>query len=67
MLGFLGAGAAGVLSGLIGTALTSITGYFTQRLKNKHDVAMAELDIKSMKMEAEMNIKVTKAKVEGYR
>ncbi len=65
MLGFLGAGAAGVLSGLVGTALTSIMGFFTQRLKNKHDVAMAELDIKSMKMEAEMNIKVTRAKVEG--
>ena len=65
MLEFLGAGALGVISGLIGTAVTTVAGYFTQRLKNKHDVEMANLDIKSMKMEAEMNIKVTKAKVEG--
>jgi hypothetical protein len=65
MLEFLGAGAFGILSGLIGTAVTTVAGYFTQKLKNKHDVSMAELDIKSMKMEAEMNIKVTKAKVEG--
>lgn len=64
-LDFLGAGAAGVVSGLIGTAVTTVAGYFTQKLKNKHDVEMGNLDIKSMKMEAEMNIKVTKAKVEG--
>lgn len=65
ILELLGSGALGTLVGLIGTGITTIAGYFTQKLKNKHDVAMAEMDIKAIQAEADASIKVTKAKVEG--
>ncbi len=58
-------GIAGVLSGLIGSIVTSITNYKTQKLKNEHDIAMAKIEKEAMIAEAEMGIKVTEAKVQG--
>jgi hypothetical protein len=52
-------------AGVVGTAITGIFNYKTQKLKNTHDVAMAKLDMEHLKVEAEANIKVTKARVEG--
>lgn len=65
LLELLGSGVLGTVTGLIGTGITTIAGYFTQKLKNKHDIAMGKLDIKTIKVEADASIKVTKAKVEG--
>jgi hypothetical protein len=65
MLEFLTAGVVGTITGIIGNAITGIFNYKTQKLKNTHDVAMAKLDMEHLKVEAEANIKVTKARVEG--
>ncbi len=65
MLEFLTAGVIGTITGIVGNAITAFTNYKTQKLKNVHDVAMAELDMKMIKVEADASIKVTKAKVEG--
>lgn len=65
MFEFLTAGALGAISGFIGTIVTSITNYKMQKLKNEHDATMAKLDMEAIKVEAEANIKVTKAQVEG--
>ena len=65
LLELLGSGVLGTLTGLLGTGITTIAGYFTQKLKNKHDISMGELDLKTIKAEADASIKITKAKVEG--
>lgn len=57
----LSAGATGLLGNLISTVFT----FFNQKEKNKHDVVLRELDIKSMEMEAKMNIQITDAQVQG--
>lgn len=58
-------GLAGVLTGLIGNVVTSITNYKTQKLKNAHDVSMAKIEHEAMIAEAEIGIKVTEAQVQG--
>jgi len=55
----------GVLSGLLGPIVTSISNYLSQKLKNAHDEKMAELNMQMMKLEAEMQIKVQESKVAG--
>lgn len=55
----------GGVTGLIGNVITGIMSYKTQKLKNEHDVAMIKAQTESMKIEAEMNIKVTQAQIEG--
>ena len=55
----------GGLTGLIGSALTSLTNYKMQKLKNDHDAKMAELDMQTIRLEAEMQVKVTQAETEG--
>lgn len=65
MLEFLTAGLFGTITGLIGNIVTSYTNYKTQKLKNVHDVEMSKLDMKMIQVEADANIKVTKARVEG--
>ena len=65
MLEFLTAGVIGTITGIVGNAITGIFNYKTQKLKNVHDENMAKLDMQHLKVEADANIRVTKAKVEG--
>ena len=55
----------GGLTGLIGNALTSFTNFKMQKLKNQHEEKMSELDMQTIRLEAEMNVKVTQAETEG--
>ena len=55
----------GVATGLIGNLLTSVTGYFTQRQKNKHDVAMHQYALEERKQEAALEIQVDKNHTDG--
>jgi len=61
----LGSGIFGTLAGIIGGAITAITNYKMQKLKNEHDLAMLKAETEAMIAEAKANIAVTKAKVEG--
>lgn len=53
------------LTSLIGNALTSVTNFKMQKLKNQHEEKMSELDMQTIRLEAEMNVKVTQAETEG--
>ncbi|MBU1633260.1 hypothetical protein KJ762_01985 [bacterium] len=55
----------GGLTGLIGNALTSFTNFKMQKLKNDHAAKMADLDMQTIRLEAEMQVKVTTAETEG--
>jgi len=55
----------GGLTGLIGNALTSFTNFRMQKLKNQHEEKMSELDMQTIRLEAEMQVKVTTAETEG--
>lgn len=55
----------GGVTGLIGNVITGIMNYKTQKLKNEHEVAMIHAQTDAMRIEAEMNIQVTKAQYEG--
>ena len=65
MLEFLTSGVLGTVTGLLGSIVTAIVNYKHQKLKNEHDIKMAELDQQAIRLEAEMNIKIEKAKTEG--
>ena len=58
-------GIIGTLTGLLGTALTSVMNYKTQKMANEHEIAKIKAETDAMKIEAEMQIQVTKAKIEG--
>lgn len=58
-------GLVGVITGLVGNALTSWTNLRTQKLKNEHDLAMVKAESEAMRLEAEANIKVTETQVQG--
>jgi len=62
----------GSITGVVGGIATAVANYKLQKLKNEHDKAMAEFDIRRMekemeiiKTEADANIKITKAEIEG--
>ncbi len=55
----------GVLSGLLGPAVTAIANFKMQKLKNEYDVAMAKENRETIKLEAEMQIRVTESKIAG--
>ncbi len=62
----------GALTGLVGNAVTSFVNYKTQKLKNEHDKAMGELELKKMEAEknfmlaeAEANMKITQVETEA--
>ena len=61
----------GGISGLLGSVITSIVSYKTQKLKNEHDIAMADIELKKMDKEkeimlaeAEANIRITEVETE---
>ena len=55
----------GGLTGLAGSLITGITNYKTRKLELVHAEKMIHLETESMKIEAEMNIAVTRAEIEG--
>lgn len=55
----------GGVTGLVGNIISSIMTYKTQKLKNEHDQMMMRLETAAMRAEAEANIRITKAQVEG--
>jgi hypothetical protein len=55
----------GGLTGLIGNVISAIMTYKTQKLKNEHDQAMLRLETAAMRAEAEANIRITQAQIEG--
>ena len=55
----------GGITGLLGNVITGIMSYKTQKLKNEHDIAMIKAETDSMRIEAQMQIQVTKAEIEG--
>jgi len=55
----------GGLTGLIGNVITGITNYKTKKLEAIHEEKMVELESAAMKLEAEMNIAINKAEIEG--
>jgi len=55
----------GGVTGLLGNVITGILGYKTQKLKNDHEIAVIQAETSAMKMEAQMQIQVTKAEIEG--
>lgn len=58
-------GLFGVITGLLGTGLTSFTNLKMQKLKNEHDIALVRAETEAMKAEAEANIKITETQVQG--
>lgn len=55
----------GGVTGLVGNVISSIMTYKTQKLKNQHEQMMMKLETAAMRAEAEANIRITKAQVEG--
>ena len=55
----------GGITGLIGSVITGVTNYKTKKLETAHEEKMVELESAAMKLEAEMNIAITKAEIEG--
>ncbi|MFW9871877.1 MAG: hypothetical protein ACFFG0_02160 [Candidatus Thorarchaeota archaeon] len=55
----------GGVTGLLGNVLTGFLNYKTQKLKNEHDLAMVKAESEAMRLEAQMQIQVTKAEIEG--
>jgi len=55
----------GGVTGLVGNIITGVLGYKTQKLKNEHEIALITAETTAMKMEAQMQIQVAKAELEG--
>jgi hypothetical protein len=55
----------GGLTGIIGTALTSIMNFKTQKLKNEHEIAMIRAQTAAMIEESKAQIEITKTRIEG--
>lgn len=55
----------GGITGLLGTGITSFLNYKTQKLTFNHKEKMVDLETKAMIKEAEANIQIEKARIEG--
>jgi len=55
----------GGVTGLIGNAFTTWFKYKNAKMKNAHEENMAKLETQAMIQEAEMNIQITKSRIEG--
>lgn len=68
----LGATGAGVITGLIGNVFTAFTNIKMQKIKNErdaqkdqHEISMLSAETKAMIAEADANIKINEAKIQG--
>jgi len=55
----------GGLTGLIGSIGTGILNFKMQKLKNNHDIDMIRVESEALRIEAQMQIQITKAEIEG--
>lgn len=55
----------GGLTGIIGTALTSIMNFKTQKLKNEHEINLIRAQTAAMIEESKAQIEITKTRIEG--
>jgi hypothetical protein len=55
----------GGVTGLLGNIVTGILGYKNQKLQFEHEVIMLQAETEAMRMEAQMQIQITKAEIEG--
>ena len=55
----------GGVTGLLGTAITSVINFKTQKMKNSHEIELIKVQTDAMKIEAEMNIQIKRAEIEG--
>jgi len=55
----------GGVTGLIGSISTGIFNYKMQKLQFEHDILMIKAETEAMRIEAQMQIEVTKAQIEG--
>jgi len=55
----------GVVTGLIGNIVTTVSNNIAQKLKNQHELKMRELEIDAMKAEADLNLRVTETQLAG--
>lgn len=55
---------SGGATGLVGSLITDVTGYFKQKKEFEHEQALRELDIKYLNAEAEASIMVAKSETE---
>jgi hypothetical protein len=55
----------GGVTGLLGTVIGQIFKYKTAKIENEHERGMLQLETQAMIQEAEMQIQVTKSRVEG--
>jgi len=55
----------GAFTGLLGTGITAFTNYKMQKIKNSHDIVLIKAETEAMKIEAEANIQIEKARIEG--
>lgn len=55
----------GVTTGFLGNLITSFTNLKTQKIKNEHELKMRDYDIQERKQEAEMQISVANAQLQG--
>jgi hypothetical protein len=55
----------GGVTGLVGSLVTSIMNYKTMKEKNAHEIALIQAQTSAMRAEAEAQIQVTKAQIEG--
>jgi hypothetical protein len=55
----------GVVTGLIGNIVTTVSNNKAQKVKNQHELKMRELEINAMKVEADLNLRVTETQLAG--
>jgi len=58
-------GIIGVVTGLVGNIVTSITNLKVQKLKNVHEEKLIELETQAMLAKTDADIRITEAKVKG--
>jgi len=65
MLSILTTLIGGGVTGLLGTAITSVLGYFKQKEENKMALALEDSRRKTLTLQANINLKMAEAKVRG--
>lgn len=65
IIGFLGSGVFGSVIGLVGNWLNQRTIRKTEEMKNRHEIAMAGVQIEIINAKTNAAVKVTQAKVQG--
>jgi len=72
MFGVIASLFSGGITGILGSIFTNVLNYFNQKQKNKHELALKQLDMQERDKdrefalkEAEMNLKITEVGIEG--